>query len=216
MTDRHLQHEVQRALEWEPSIESAAIGVSVDDGVVTLRGEVASYAERHTAERVVLRVFGVKAVANELAIELKGSHRRDDTDLARAAVSALEWNTNVPHDRVTVSVSNGWVTLKGEVDWNYQRIEAFNAVHALTGVRGVTNTIVVTPHVQASDVRARIEAALKRSAEVDARRINVGVSDNKVVLSGHVHSWAERSEVRHAAWSAPGVKEVDDQLKVVP
>ena len=216
MTDRNLQQEVQRALDWEPSIDAAAIGVSVNEGIVTLRGDVPSYTERCTAERVALRVFGVKGVANELTIELKGSHHRDDTDLARAAVTAIEWHTSVPSERLTVSVSHGWVTLKGTVDWDYQRTAAFDAVRSLAGVRGVTNAIAVTPHVQANDVRARIEEALRRSAEVDARRINVGVSDSKVVLSGHVRSWAERSEARHAAWSAPGVKEVDDRLTVVP
>lgn len=216
MTDRHLQEHVQRALDWDPSIDAAAIGVSVEDGVVTLRGEVPSYVERCDAERVALGVFGVKAVANDLTIALKGPHRRTDTELAQAAANALAWNASVPHDRVTISVTDGWVSLKGDVEWDYQRTAAFHAVRTLTGVRGVTNAITLSPRVSVSDVRTRIEDALKRSAQVDARRINVNVADGTVILSGHVRSSAEHREARLAAWSAPGVARVDDRLTVVP
>jgi osmotically-inducible protein OsmY len=214
MTDRDLQQHVQNALDWEPSIDATDISVSAENGVVTLRGDVKSYSEKATAERVVLRVYGVKAVANDVNVRLGDA--RTDTDIAQAAVSALLWNTMVPDEKVTVSVSDGWVTLKGQADWDYQRAAAGAAVRDLIGVRGVTNAITVQPHISAVDVKSKIEGALKRSAEVDARRINVAVADSKVILSGSVHSWFERDEARRAAWSAPGVKEVDDRIAVVP
>lgn len=216
MTDRDLQEHVQNALDWEPSIDAAEIGVSVDNGVVTLRGDVKTYAQKATAERVALGVYGVKAVANDVNVRLTDGQKPTDTDIAQAVVSALRWSTMVPDEDISVSVSNGWVTLKGQVGWEYQRAAAANAVRDLTGVRGVTITINVQPHVSALDVQSKIEAALKRSAEVDARRLNVAVADSKVILSGNVHSWFERDEARRAAWAAPGVKEVEDRIAVVP
>jgi len=216
MTDRELQEHVQRALDWEPSVDAAEIGVSVDGGVVTLRGDVKSYTERAGAERVALRVYGVKGVANDVNVRLGNGHQRTDTEVAQAAVSALQWNTMVPDDKITLAVSNGCVTLKGQVNWDYQRTAAVNAVRDLIGVRGVTNSITVQPHVSSVDVKSKIEAALKRTAEIDARRINVAITDSKVILSGSVHSWFEREEARRAAWSAPGVKEVDDRIALVP
>jgi osmotically-inducible protein OsmY len=216
MTDRQLQQYVQDALDWEPSVDAADVGVSVENGVVTLRGDVRSYSERATAERVTLGVYGVKAVANELEVRLREGEQRTDTDIAKSVLSALEWNTQVPEGKITVSVTNGWVTLKGRVDWQYQRSTAESAIRDLIGVRGVTNSISVEPHVSAADVKGKIEAALKRSAEIDARRINVVVSDGKVTLTGNVHAWFERDEARRAAWSAPGVRSVEDRLAVVP
>lgn len=216
MTDRQIQQYVQDALDWEPSVDAAEIGVSVENGVVALRGEVNSYSGRITAERVTLAVYGVKAVANELEVRLQDGQQRTDTDIAQSVLSALKWNTQVPEDKITVAVSNGWVTLKGRVDWQYQRSTAESVVRDLIGVRGVTNSITVEPHVSAADVKTKIEAALKRSAEVDARRINVAVFDNKVTLTGNVHAWFERDEARRAAWSAPGVTNVEDRLAVVP
>jgi osmotically-inducible protein OsmY len=216
MTDRELQEHVQNALDWEPSIDAADIGVSVESGVVTLRGDVRSYSEKAVSERVALGVYGVKAVANDINVRLHDGQQRNDTEIAQAVLSALKWNTMVPDEKITVTVSNGLVTLKGKVDWEYQRRAAADAIRDLTGVRSVTNTISLEPHASALDVKSKIEAALKRSAEVDARRINVAVADGKVILSGNVHSWFERSEARHAAWAAPGVKEVDDRIAVVP
>jgi osmotically-inducible protein OsmY len=216
MTDRELQEHVQKALDWEPSIDAADIGVSVGDDVVTLRGDVKSYAEKAAAERVALAVYGVKAVANDISVRLRDEQQRTDTEIAQAAVSALKWNTTVPDEKIALSVDNGWVTLKGKVDWEYQRRAAASVVRDLLGVRGVTNSISIEPHVNVTDVKSKIEAALKRSAEVDARRINVAVADGKVILSGNVHSWSERNEARHAAWAAPGVKEVDDLIAIVP
>lgn len=216
MTDRELQEHVQNALDWEPSVDAAEIGVSVDRGVVTLRGDIKSYAEKAAAERVALGVYGVKAVANDINVRLADGQQRTDTDIAQAVVSALRWNTLVPDEKITVTVSNGWVTLKGQVDWDYQRTAAANVVRDLAGVRAFTNSIAVKPHVSVTDVRTKIEAALRRSAEVDARRIHVAAADGKVILSGNVHSWFERNEARHAAWAAPGVRDVEDHITVVP
>jgi len=216
MTDKQLRDNVQAALEWEPSIDVADIGVTVDRGVVTLRGEVRTFTEKAAAERVALRVYGVKGLANDLSVRLRGGLEHTDSDIALAAVNALKWNTQVPTDKVTVTVSNGWVTLKGELEWNFQRESAARVVRDLVGVVGVSNAITVRPRVSVADVEAKIEAALKRSAEIDARRIHVGTTDGKVILTGNVHSIAERDEARRAAWAAPGVHDVDDRLAIVP
>ena len=216
MTDKELKQHVQNALDWEPGLDATDIGVSIDGGVATLRGNVASYSEKMTAERVALRVYGVKAVANDLFVHLPSGLERTDTEIAQAAVSALNWNTLIPNEHVSVTVQNGWITLGGTVNWNYQRYAAARTVRDLLGVTGVTNAIVLKPQVNTTDVRAKIEAAFKRSAEDDARRVSVVAEDGKIILSGNVHSWAERQEAERAAWSAPGVKLVEDRLTVVP
>jgi osmotically-inducible protein OsmY len=216
MTDLVLKRNVEDALTWDPSFDAADIGVSVDNGVVTLRGEIANYAAKAAAERVVLGVYGVKAVANDLNVRLIGEHKRTDSDIAQAAVNALHWNAVVPPGRISVSVSGGWVTLKGPLDWQYQKDAAARAVRELVGVIGVNNEIVVKPPVKSADVQAKIEAAFKRSAEIDARRITVTAQDSKVILTGNVRSWAERQEAERAAWAAPGVTQVEDRLLVTP
>lgn len=216
MTDGELLDDVEDALDWEPSVDASNVDVSVDDGVVTLRGDVGTYAEKRAAERVVLGVYGVKAVANDLIVRLPREFERTDTDIAQAAVDALKWNTQVPGDRARVVVSDGWITLEGIVDWQYQKDAAERVVRDLTGVRGVTNRMTVGPRVQPGDVQAKIESAFGRSAEIDARRIHVNVLDGHVTLTGNVHSWAERDEARRAAWAAPGVKAVEDRMAVVP
>ena len=190
--------------------------MAVEADVVTLRGNVRSYAEKFAAERTALRVYGVKAVANDLNVRLASGYARTDTDIAHAAVNALTWNTMVPADRVTVAVSDGWMALKGVVDWQYQKDAAARAMRDLTGVKGVANEVVVKPHVNATDVQTKIEAAFKRSAEIDARRVHVTAHDGKVVLTGNVRSWAERQEGERAAWAAPGVTQIDNRLTITP
>jgi len=219
MTDKELKQHVQNALDWEPSIDASDIGVSVDEGVVTLRGNVGSYVEKVSAERVALRVYGVKAVANDLSVRLVSGYERTDTEIAQAAIAALKWNIVVPTDRITVTVANGWVTLNGTLEYYHQSAAAERVVRDLTGVRDVSNCILLQAPavpVRPSDVAAKIEAAFRRSAEVDARRINVNAQDGKVILSGNVRSWTERQEAERAAWAAPGVTQVDDRLAVIP
>lgn len=216
MTDRDLKQSVERALEWEPSVNAGDIGVAVDAGVVTLRGNVTTYAEKTRAERVALAVYGVKGLANDLAIHLPSLLQRTDTEIAMAATVALEWNVLVPHDRVTLTVTDGWLDLHGTVDWQYQKDAAARTVRDLTAVKGMTNGIVLKSRVKTTDVRAQIEDAFRRSAEIDARRINIAAADGTVTLSGNVHSWAERQQAERAAWAAPGVVQVDDRLAIVP
>ncbi len=216
MTDKQLKQVVENALDWEPSLDANDIGVSVAEGVVTLRGNVRSFFEKVTAEKTALRVFGIRAVANDLVVRLATGTERTDTEIAQAAITALEWNAVIPSEHVGVTVSNGWITLTGTLNWNYQRDAAARAVRDLTGVKGVTNNISVKPSVKTADVRSKIEEAFKRSAELDARRISVTAEDGRVILSGNVHSWGERQEAERAAWAAPGVKQVEDRLSVVP
>lgn len=216
MTDKLLKQHVENALDWEPSLEAGDIAVAVKDGVVTLRGTVRTYAEKLTAEKVALHVFGTKSVANDLEVHIANSQERTDTDIAKVAAEALKWNSTTGLERVTVAVTNGWIRLSGTVDWQYQREAAARAVRELSGVKGVINNIGVQPLIKTMDVRDKIEAAFKRSAEIDARRIQVSTEDGKVILTGNVRSWAERQQAERAAWAAPGVKLVDDRLTVIP
>jgi osmotically-inducible protein OsmY len=215
-TDIQLQQDVLEELRWEPSVNPAEIGVAAKDGVVTLTGFVNSFGEKLTAEKATKRVQGVKAVAEEIEVRIPSMLKRTDADIARAALNALQWNTLVPDDRVTVKVEDGWVTLEGELDWGFQRDAAMEAVHYLTGVRGVTNLITVKPRVEPKEIKAKIAEAFKRSAELDANRIKVEALGGKVTLSGSVHSWVERDEAGRAAWAAPGVSAVDNHISVSP
>ena len=212
--NKTLQHDVLEELEGDPSIDATKIGVATDNGVVTLTGHVRTYSEKSAAERIAKRVKGVDALANDIEVRLASGSERDDTDIAKAALEALRWNVALPRDKVKVTVTNGWLRLEGEVDWDYQRRVAFDAVRGLHGVRGVTDDIAIIPKIKATDVKDKIEAALRRSAELDAKKISVETSNGRVTLRGKVRSWVEREDAVSAAWAAPGVRKVVDELKV--
>jgi osmotically-inducible protein OsmY len=213
-TDSDLRRDVERELEWEPSVDERRIGASVVDGIVTLTGEVSSYSEKWRAERAVERVAGVRGIANE--IDVKSTLDRSDTDIAKMAVDALDANVLVPADHVQVKVEGGWLTLTGEVAWDYQRRAAERAVRDLPGITGITNLITIKPRVEPVDVKRRVEETFKREAILDAQSITVQVTGDEVTLRGSVRSWVERHEAEKAAWSAPGVKAVHNHITVRP
>lgn len=215
-SDEQIQSDVMTELRADPSVEATQIGLSVDDGVVRLAGSAPSYAQKWAAERAAKRIFGVRGVVDELEVRLGPNSARDDAQIARAVLNAIELNANIPENCIKVTVDKGWVTLDGAVPWQYQKEEAESSIRSMTGITGITNRIQVAPKVPPRDVKAEITAALERIAELDARRIGVKSHDGKIILHGNVRSWLERAEAGRAAWSMPGVREVENNLAVVP
>lgn len=213
-SDAQLQTDVQEELVWDPSVGRSEIGVAARNGVVTLSGQVDSYPKKSAAMKAAERVTGVRAVADELTVQLSPSSKRTDTDIAHAVADALRWDIEVPDDKIKARVDNGWVWLDGDVEWEYQRAAAERVVRYLTGVMGVSNNVKISKRPWVPDVKSRIENALKRSAELDAAKISVDAADGSVKLTGRVRSWAARDDAERAAWSAPGVTSVKDELTV--
>ena len=211
-TDSQLQQDVSAELQWEPSVHAARIGVEVKDGVVTLAGQVDSYSEKWNAERAAQRVPGVKAMTTELKVHLSSLSKRTDADIAEAVENVLEWNSSLPDGAIQVMVEGGWVTLSGDVDWQYQRQAASDSVRYLMGVTGVSDQIDIKPSVTATAVKSDIEAALNRTSIADAKKISVAVHGSDVTLSGTVQSWDERDTATNSVWGTPGVRNVIDKM----
>lgn len=214
IADTDLKRTVEAELAWDPSVKATSIGVAVSNGVVTLTGHLDTFAEKHAAARAVRRVAGVKAIALEIDVKLAPDHQRSDTDIAANAEEALKWNTQVPLKAIKLTVDHGWVTLQGEVDWDYQRRAVEKAIRPLMGVVGISNAIMLRATPRATDLSRKIEQALKRQASREAGRIHVTVNGNTVNLTGTVHSWHERDAAQGVAWSAPGVAQVVNELQV--
>ncbi len=214
MSDKTLKHAVEEELDWEPSIDSEHIGVTVEDGVVTLSGHVSTYAEKFTAEKAAKRVKGVRAIAQEIEIRFPNDKKTSDDQIAKRALDIIAWDSTIPKDKVLVKVQNGFVTLSGEVDWFYQRDDAEHAVRKLAGIKGLSNEIRIKPKAYAYDIKERIETALKRNAELEADSIKVSVLDGRVTLDGKVKAWYERDLAERTAWSAPGVVSVVDHINI--
>jgi osmotically-inducible protein OsmY len=213
-TDAQIQTEVLAELKWEPRVQPTEIGVAVKDGIVTLTGWVDSFTKRWAAEEAAHRVRGVKAVANDIEVKLGIGAERTDSEIAAAAVRALQWDALLVPEKIDVTVSKGWITLKGTVDWQYKKHEAERVVRNLAGVKGVSNLIDVKPKLEPAEIKKQVEQALVRSAQTDAERITVEVDGSKVTLKGTVRAWAEREEAERAAWKAPGVTAVDNRISI--
>jgi osmotically-inducible protein OsmY len=214
-SDKQLKKDVQDELEFEPSVNAANVGVAVTDGVVTLTGHVSAYAQKLAAERAARRVKGVRAIAQEIEVRFASDAKISDEDVAKRAVSVLSWNTILPAQAVRVTVHEGWVTLSGEVDWQYQKIAAEEAVRPLPGVAAVINNLSIKPHVLVKEVKQKIENALKRNAEIEANGIRVSVRDEgTVAIEGKVRDSNERNAVKNAVWSAQGVRFIEDDLTI--
>lgn len=215
-TDYEIQQDVMNQLKWDPFLKSSEIGVAVKDGIVTLSGHVDIYSKKIEAERAAKKVSGVRAVAEDIVVGMTPEFRKTDAEIAAAVLDALKWNSSVDEKQIRVKVEDGVVTLEGEVEWEYQRMSAKNAVVHLTGVKSVINTILLKTKATPKDIQQKITAAFHRAANVDAEKVVVEVNGNKAILRGSVRSFAEKDDAEEAAWSAPGISLVENNLTVTP
>jgi osmotically-inducible protein OsmY len=213
-TDANIRVDVENELRWDPSVDEKGILIKVDNGVVSLQGSVPHFSDRWTAEEITKRVAGVRAIANDIEVKIPKPGERSDSDIASAAANALKWHFSLESSDIQPVVKQGWITLSGHVSYGYQKTIAEGAVRYLLGVKGVFNVIEVRPEVQATDVKQKIQSAFLRQASLDAKDIKVNVDDSAVVLQGTVHSWREKDDATIAAWAAPGVTKVENNLRV--
>jgi osmotically-inducible protein OsmY len=215
-SDSEIERDVKEELQWDPDLDATDIAVSGKQGVVALTGFVKSFSDKYEAEAAVKRVAGVVGVANDLEVRMPSIDERPDPDIARDAVAAIKSQLPISSEHVKVIVKNGWVTLEGHAEWQYQKSTAESAVRRIKSVRGVINDIMLKPQVEPADIQRKIQAAMKRLAEVDANRVSVEANGSEVILKGTVGSWVEREEAERAAWAAPGVTKVEDRIVVSP
>lgn len=215
-TNAQIQKDVYDELKWDPRINETEVGVSVLEGVVTLSGFVPLYAEKIAAQEAAKRVAGVIAVVDDIKVKALSAFKKDDQDIAKAALSALEWHVWIPHNNIKLVVDDGWITLSGELEWDYQRRAVESSVRYLSGVKGIINNISLKPSISSKDVKEKIEKAILRMAQDDIAKINVSSSDSEIRLFGSVSSWAEKSNAESAAWSVPGVAKVKNEIRIQP